>query len=400
MELKRLVLNKNEERRVRAGHLWIFSNEVDTARTPLKEFSPGQCALVTDSRGHALGTAYVNPSTLIAARIVCAPDDTWDSALISRRLAAADALRRSLYAEPWYRMCYSEGDMLPGLIIDRYGSDFCVQIGTAGMDLFKDEIAGILKDEYRASSVFMKNSLRSRELEGLHVEDACAFGNIPDPIAVRENGCLYETSLTSGQKTGWFYDQRENRAAMKPFCQGARVLDAFCYVGSFGAFAAANGAREVMFADASRSALEYAGRNAERAFRSAGAEPRVSALAGDAFETLAGLAAEGERFDIVCIDPPAFIKRSKDKRQGLEAYAAVNGLALRLLARGGILVTASCSQHLEAGELYAMAARAAAKKRRVLQCIRRGGQAADHPAHPSMPETSYLKSFMFREINV
>ncbi|MBO4317581.1 MAG: class I SAM-dependent rRNA methyltransferase [Mailhella sp.] len=398
--MQRLVLNKNEERRVRAGHLWIFSNEVDTARSPLKAFSPGQCALVEDSRGRALGTAYVNPSTLIAARVICAPGELPDRDMIARRLAAADALRRSLYPEPWYRMCYSEGDMLPGLVIDRYGSDFCVQIGTAGMELFRDDIVALLKEEYGASSVFIKNSIRSRELEGLPTEDIAVFGSVPDPIAVRENGCLYETSLTGGQKTGWFYDQRENRAAIRPFCSGARVLDAFCYVGSFGAYAAANGAREVVLADASRSALEYAQRNTERAFAAAGAAPCAATLAGDAFETLAGLAADGERFDVVCVDPPAFIKRSKDRQRGLEAYAAVNGLAVRLLAKGGILVTASCSQHLEAGELYAAAARAAARKRRVLQCIRRGGQAADHPAHPSMPETTYLKSFMFREINV
>lgn len=391
--METIFLKKGEDRRLRVGHLWVFSNEVDVKRSPLTSFEPGQSVQVADSGGRVLGSGYVNPASLIAVRLVSRrPEEELGPDLLRRRLSDALALRNTLFARPFYRLCHGEGDFLPGLVVDRHGEHIVCQITTAGMEAHTEELVNILGELLRPSSILLNNDVASRSLEGLERFQRTALGEVPEETAIEENGMTYAIPLTGGQKTGWFYDQRVNRAALTPFVQakpGCTVLDAFCYAGAFGALAARNGAGQVSFMDASAHALGFARRNAE----AVGAE--VETLQGDALGLLADLRREGRQFDIVCLDPPAFIKRKKDTRQGLEAYTRVNELGLDLVKPGGMLMTCSCSHHLEADALRNMVTRAAGKRRRFARLLFQGFQGPDHPIHPAMPETAYLKTFLF-----
>lgn len=394
--MKPLYLKRGEDKRLRVGHLWIFSNEVDIAKSPLRDFEPGEAALVLDSGGRALGTAYVNPASLISARILSKREVFPDRAFLRERLEAALRLREALYPEPYYRLCFGEGDFLPGLVADRFDDILVVQIATAGMERLKTDIVEALDELLRPSVILLRNDTPGRDLEGLerYVETVKgpALEDLPETFLVRENGLSFEAPFTRGQKTGWFFDQRDNHAFTRPFAAGAGVLDAFSYAGGFGVTAAAAGAASVTFLDASRKALECALNNARRN----APECAVSDLCGDALDTLANLREEGATYDIVCVDPPAFIKRKKDAEKGLAAYRRVNELAVDLVADKGILVTCSCSQHLDAEELRRIAAKAAAKRGRRVQILRAGTQGPDHPAHPAMPETAYLKALALR----
>ena len=371
----------------------MFSNEIDAGRSPLSSFAPGESVLVADAGGRPLGTGYINPASLIAVRLVSRKaDEPLDADLLRRRLADALALRQRMFDRPFYRLCHGEGDFLPGLIADRHGDHIVCQITTAGMDAHTEELTAILDELLHPASIVLDNDVASRDLEGLERFKRVALGQAPEEAQVEENGMTYAIPLLGGQKTGWFYDQRLNRAALTPFVKaqpGCHVLDAFCYAGGFGALSASNGAGKVTFMDASAQALNYARRNAEQF----GTEAET--LQGDALTLLADLRREGRTFDIVCLDPPAFIKRKKDTRQGLEAYQRVNELGLDLVRPGGMLMTCSCSHHLEADALRNMVTRAAGKRRRFARLLRQGLQGPDHPIHPAMPETAYLKTFLF-----
>ena len=391
--METVFLKKGEDRRLRVGHLWVFSNEIDTKRSPLSSFTPGQSVLIADSGGRMLGSGYINPASLIAVRMVSRrTDEVLDADLIRRRLSDALALRQRMFNRPFYRLCHGEGDFLPGLIVDRHGDHVVCQITTAGMDAHTDELTAVLDDLLHPASILIDNDVASRSLEGLERFQRSALGEVPEETDVEENGMTYAIPLRGGQKTGWFYDQRMNRAAVVPFVEsmpGCHVLDAFCYAGGFGALAARHGAGKVSFMDASAHALSYARRNAEPF----GAD--VEILQGDALSLLADLRREGRTFDIVCLDPPAFIKRKKDARQGLEAYQRVNELGLDLVRPGGMLMTCSCSHHLEAEALRNLVTRAAGRRRRHIRLLFQGFQGPDHPIHPAMPETAYLKTFLF-----
>lgn len=389
-----LYLKRGEDRRLRAGHLWVFSNEVDVRRSPLTAFTPGQAVHVADAGDRVLGTAYVNPASLIAARLVSPrPDTPLDADLLRQRLTDALALRQRMFDRPFYRLCHGEGDQLPGLVVDRHGDHVVAQITTAGMDRLTPALIDILTGLLHPASLLLDNDTPSRSLEGLARSTAEPLGPAPDETDIEENGLAYAIPLAHGQKTGWFYDQRLNRAALIPFVGEASVLDAFCYAGGFGALAARHGAKSVTFLDASAPALAFARRNAEHA------APRVvavDAIQGDALAVLADLRREGRQFDVVCLDPPAFIKRRKDAKQGLEAYRRLNELGFDLVKPGGALMTCSCSHHLEADTLRGLAAKAAARRRLHVRLLHQGFQGPDHPIHPSMPETAYLKTFLFR----
>lgn len=391
--METLYLRRGEDRRLRAGHLWVFSNEVDVKRSPLTDFAPGQAVNVADAGNRVLGTAYVNPASLIAARLVSRkPDTPLDADLLRARLADALALRQRLFERPFYRLCHGEGDLLPGLVVDRHGEHVVAQISTAGMDMLTTALVEVLADLLHPASLLLGNDLPIRDLEGLARGVSMPLGPAPEAVDIEENGLRYAVPLVQGQKTGWFYDQRANRAALIPFAAGASVLDAFCYAGGFGALAAWHGARAVAFADASATALDFARRNA----RDAAPQVGIDCLRGDALNILADLRREGRRFDVVCLDPPAFIKRRKDARQGLEAYRRLNELGLDLVEPGGVLMTCSCSHHLETDTLRELVAKAAARRHRHPRLMYQGCQGPDHPIHPSMPETAYLKTFLFQ----
>jgi 23S rRNA (cytosine1962-C5)-methyltransferase len=389
-QLPALRLKRYEDRRLHAGHLWVFSNEVDTQQTPLTKFEAGELVRVLAHNDRALGLAYVNPQSLISARLL----ETWklpDTAWFAERIRIGLTLRERLYAQPYYRVVHGEADGLPGLVIDRYGEQSVVQIGTAGMERLKPQIQEAVLQVLNSETLLFKNDGAARSLEGLAAYVEVVKGKLRDEAAVIEGGLRFSVPLGEGQKTGWFFDQAANRAALTKYVKkNARVLDVFSYVGAWGARAARDGAAAVLCVDSSASALELAAKNAERN------SLKIGTRKGDAFEVLEALAQEGERFDIVILDPPAFAKRKKDLPKALAAYKRLNQLAVRLLDSDGILVSCSCSYHVSAAELQEAIAKAARGADRRLQLLEMGGQAPDHPVHPAIAETRYLKAYFCR----
>ncbi|MFL6622251.1 MAG: class I SAM-dependent rRNA methyltransferase [Sulfurifustis sp.] len=393
MELASLRLNKHEDRRLRAGHVWVFSNEVDNRATPLAAFEPGQPVVIEDAGGHALGSGYVNPHALICARLVSRdPRYALDQSLITHRLNVALSLRERLYATPYYRLAFGDSDALPGLVIDRYGDVCIVQITTAGMERVKPEILGALEKVLRPRAVLLRNDSSIRALEGLPSYTETALGEVPATVTLDEDGVQFDAPLAAGQKTGWFYDQRMNRLRLRAYAKGARVLDVFSYLGGFGMQAAAGGAASVLCADTSATAVANIRRNAERN----GFADRVQVEQDDAFELLRRLRAAREHFEVVVLDPPAFIKRKKDLKEGTDAYRRLNQMAMQVLAKDGILVSCSCSYHLTREALREILLRTSRHLDRFLALLEEGQQAPDHPVHPAIPETAYLKAYFAR----
>ena len=395
--MKSLKLKKGEERRLLAGHLWIFSNEIDTKANALKSFEPGESVTVESSRGEFLGVAYVNPHSLITARVCSRKRNTkigidWLRGTIEK----AASLRDAIYPEPYYRLVHGEGDFLPGLVVDRYNDILVVQINSAGMEVLREDIVSVLVELFDARTVLLRNDSSVRKLEGLELYTNIAFGELPEEVQLRENGLSFKVSLEFGQKTGWFYDHRENRALLQRLSSGRRVLDVFSYLGGWGLNAAAGGASGVVAVDASQPALDLATENAKLN----GYENVFSTRCGDAVDILRALSEEGEKFDIVVLDPPAFIKRKKDHRAGLQQYELINRLGAALLEENGLLVSASCSQHLLYKELKNAALKGARKYRRNLQVFSQGGQGPDHPVNGAMPESDYLKAIFSRVVSI
>jgi 23S rRNA (cytosine1962-C5)-methyltransferase len=389
-QLPVLRLKRNEDRRLHAGHLWIFSNEVDTGQTPLPKFKAGELVRVLAHNDRALGLAYVNPKSLIAARMLETwkiPDTTW----LAGRIRAAMTLRDRLYPKPYYRLVYGESDGLPGLVVDRYGTSCVVQIGTAGMEALKPQILEALSQVARCEAVLFKNDSAAREMEGLPSYVEAVKGSFDKPAVVIEDGLEFETPLVEGQKTGWFFDQAANRRALSRYVpRGSRVLDVFSYVGAWGVRAAHLGAREVTCVDSSAAALDLAAANAQRN------RVKLVTRKGDAFDVLEEFAKQGARFEVVIVDPPAFAKRKKDLPKALAAYKRLNQLAIQVTAPEGILVSCSCSFHVSAEELQDAISKAARGADKHVQILEMGGQAPDHPVHPAIPETRYLKAYFCR----
>jgi 23S rRNA (cytosine1962-C5)-methyltransferase len=391
--LASLRLNKNEDRRLRAGHVWIFSNEVDTKATPITQFEPGQPVLIEDASGHALGTGYVNPHPLICARLVSRdPKYILDQSLITHRLNIALSLRERLFDTPFYRLAFGDSDALPGLVVDRYGDVLVGQITTAGMERVKNEIVAALEKVVKPRAILWRNDASIRELENLPDYVESALGEVPETVMLEEHGTRFEVPLASGQKTGWFYDQRMNHLRMRAYVRGLRVLDVFSYLGGFGVQAAHAGAESVVCIDSSQKAAEFIRHNAALN----GVESKVSVVVDDAFDALQRLRSERQRFDVVVLDPPAFIKRKKDIKEGTEAYRRLNQMGMQVLAKDGILISCSCSYHLQRDELRDALLKASRHIDRSMQIIEEGHQAPDHPVHPAIPETAYLKAFFAR----
>jgi 23S rRNA (cytosine1962-C5)-methyltransferase len=391
-EIPVLKLKRGEDRRIRAGHPWVFSNEVDNDATPLAKIAPGAIARVLSDREQFLGLAYVNPHALICARIVTRDaEQGLDRALIAHRLTVALALRERLSREPYYRLVYGESDGLPGLVLDRYGDIIVGQIATRGMESLRPQIEEAVRTVLAPRGLFWKNDTAARDLEQLESYAQTAFGEVPDEIEVTEGALRFVAPLRGGQKTGWFYDQTANRARLTRYLwAGARVLDVCSYVGAWAVTALAHGARSARCIDSSGTALAYAKRNAT----ANGLE--LETLEANAFDALKALHERGEQFDVVILDPPAFIKRKKDIPQGQAAYRKLNQLALNLLGRDGLLVSCSCSYHLSPEELAAGIQAAARHSNRFVQILEAAGQSPDHPIHPAIPETRYLKAYFCR----
>ena len=387
-----LRLKRGEDRRIAAGHMWVFSNEVDTAHTPLTALPTGALVQMQSHRGQFLGYAYVNPHALICARIV-GRDITRpiDRALIAQRLEVAVALRQRLTRDPYYRLVFGESDGLPGLVLDRYGDVIVGQIATAGMEVLKEDIVAAVREVLNPSALFWKNDSGARDLEHLPHTAEAAFGDVQDELHVVESGLHFTAPLITGQKTGWFYDQTANRQRLVRYMwPGARVLDVCSYVGAWAVTALKNGAASARCVDSSDAALQAASRNAQAN------GVKIETMRDDAFDALKALQEAGARFDVVVIDPPAFIKRKKDVPQGQAAYRKLNQLALGLMEGDGLLVSCSCSYHLASDDLVAAIQSAARHTSRFVQILEAGGQSPDHPVHPAIPETRYLKAFFCR----
>jgi 23S rRNA (cytosine1962-C5)-methyltransferase len=391
-EARVLRLKRGEERRLAAGHLWVFSNEIDTDRSPLGTYEAGAIAQLRSHRDTFLGYAYVNPHALICARILSRDIDRHvDVALLEERLARALALRERLSSAPYYRWVFGESDLLPGLVLDRYGDVVVGQIATAGMEALKEQVAAAVRSVLAPAGLLWKNDSSARDLEHLPKLTEAAFGDIPVELPVSEFGMSLSVPLGGGQKTGWFYDQTANRERLRRYVSsGARVLDVCSYAGAWSLAALKFGAGSAHCVDSSQAALDAAGANAARNGM------RLELTREDAFDALKRLAGQGARFDVVILDPPAFIKRKKDIPQGQAAYRKLNQLALGVLADEGILVSCSCSYHLAPEELVSAIEAAARHAGRFVQILEAGGQSPDHPVHPAIPETRYLKAFFCR----
>jgi 23S rRNA (cytosine1962-C5)-methyltransferase len=395
--LPTIVLRRHEERRLQRGHLWVYSNEVDTQTTPLKGFAPGDPVTVLAQGGQPLGSGYVNPHSLICARLISYRRDVvLDRRLLAARLGAALALREQLYDRPCYRLVHGEGDGLPGLVVDRYGDVLVAQIGTAGMERLRAELIAALVELLAPRAILLRNDSPLRALEGLDSAVETVHGTLPERLAIDEGGLRFEVAASGGQKTGWFFDQRPNRDRLSRYAPGKRVLDLFSYVGAWGLRAAAAGASEVLCVDSSAPALAQLAANAA----ANGLDDRVATRRGDVFEVLRALREAGARYEVVVVDPPALIKRGKDLKAGLEAYRRLNRLALQVLAPGGVILTSSCSFHLARDELRGALERAARQVDVELQILEQGHQGPDHPVHPAIVETDYLKCLVARRRTV
>jgi 23S rRNA (cytosine1962-C5)-methyltransferase len=393
MPLPSLRLKANADRRLRAGHLWVFSNEVDVAATPLNTFASGDQAILESSSGKPLGIVAISPNNLICARLLSRDaSHVLDKSLLVHRINVALSLRERLFDKPYYRLVFGDSDLLPGLVVDRFGDILVVQLASATMEKHKDEVVAALVQVCKPSGILFKNDSAARDAEGLSSYVETAFGLVPEWVALEENGVKFEAPVIAGQKTGWFYDHRMNRARIAPYVRGKRVLDLFSYIGGWGVQAAAFGASDVMCVDASAFALDGVERNAGLN----GLNEKVACLEGDVFEALKQLKAAEERFDVVIVDPPAFIKRKKDLKNGEAAYRRLNEQAMRLLNKDGILVSASCSMHLPEDDLQNILLTSARHLDRNMQLLERGSQGPDHPVHPAIPETRYIKSLTCR----
>lgn len=390
-----LTLKKGEDRRLKAGHLWVYSNELDTAST--QGVGAGDAVNLADAQGKLLGVGYYNPHSLIAVRLLSRnPKVVCNTAFLTRRLQQALSLRESCYAEPCYRWVYGEADGLPGLVIDRFFDYVVVQLNTAGMDTLREAVVDAVVATVQPKGVLLRCDSGARQPEGLPAYVDVAYGDWPtDTLPLSENQTRFVVPAQEGQKTGWFYDHRDNRARLNALVQDKRVLDVFSYVGGWGVQAARHGASEVFCVDSSERALDLVAQNV--ALNSVSGA--VTTLQGNAFDVLESLLTDQQRFDVVVMDPPAFIKRKKDVKSGLQGYRRANELAMRLLQPGGVLVAASCSMHLPESSLMDVVRQAGRHLDRHVRVFYQGGQAMDHPVHPAIPETRYLKA-LFAKVDL
>lgn len=370
--------------RVASGHPWVYANEI---REPMKSFEPGQPVEIREAR-RVLGFGFVNPRSLIAARVLSRETANFDASFFAKKLLEADALRRRFRpGDRSYRLCYGESDLIPGLVIDRFDDVFVVQSHAAGIDTLVEPIVAGMVAAFKPRGILLKFDSSSRQLEGLATKTEVAHGEIPDLLDVKMEGSTFRLDLRHGQKTGFFHDQAGNRAWLGKFTKDARVLDMFSYVGAWALAAAKGGAKEVLGVDSSEVACAWATENA----KASGVGDRVRFEKADAFERLEALTKAREQYDVVVLDPPAFVKSRKKLEEGLSGYREVNRRGFALVKPGGILATSSCSRNVPQDAFLGMLVGAANDARRSARILHMGQQGPDHPIHLRMPETEYLK---------
>jgi len=383
-----VMLLPGRHRRAESGHPWIYSNEVrmDAAA---KALVPGALVTLRRADGSALGVGMFNPHSLLAARLL---DRDCGRAIgrrfLARRIERALRLRERLFETPYYRLVHAEADGLPGLVVDRFAGVLAVQANAAGMARLEPLILDALDALLTPAAMVLRNDSPARALEGLSRETRMAKSTLTGPVLVHENGAVFGADLLGGQKTGWFFDQRDNRRFIAELSRDARVLDLYCFTGGFAIQAARARAAAVLGVDSSEPALDLA---ADAATRNGVAQICVFRR-GDAFAETARLAALGERFDLVIADPPAFAKSRKEVGAALRGYRKLTRLAASVTANRGTLFLASCSHSVGEPEFAEAVRRGLADAGRDGRILRTAGAAADHPVHPALPETAYLKT--------
>lgn len=385
MSLPVVRLQPGRHKRAAFGHPWVFSNEI-AMDAAAKALPPGGLVRLETANGEALGVAMFNPHPLISARLLSRDAGAAiDADFLAARLQAALDLRERLYPGGCYRLIHAEADGLPGTVIDRYGDVVTIQANTAGMDRLTPALLDAVERVLAPATVVLRNDSAARALEGLPQATKVVKGAIDGPVPLTENGRRFFADLAEGQKTGWFYDQRDNRAAVARLAADRRVLDVYSYAGGFGVLAACAGASEVVAVDRSDRALALA----EQAAQANDVAQRCRFVKAEAFGELERIASE--RFDIVVADPPAFVKSKKELNQGARGYRKLARLAAAVVAPGGFLFIASCSHHVDVPLFAEQVRRGLADAGRSGRILQTAGAAADHPVHPHLPESAYLK---------
>lgn len=390
MKLPTVTILAGREKRATSGYPWVFSNEIQMDQHA-KAIAPGSLVRLKVEGGAVLGVATFNPHTLIAARLLDRDEKAViDEAWFVRRLENAQRVRARLFAEPYYRLVHAEADGIPGLIADRHGDIVTLQANTAGVDALLPVITAAMQKVTGASTIVLNRSGPAVVQEGLAEESRILTGTLPEKVTIRENGVTYQVDPIGGQKTGWFYDQRDNRAYVARFAKGQSVFDGFCYAGGFGLQTAAAGASAVHFVDQSAGALQLA-----EAAAGLNGFSNCRFTKADVLAELEQQAAAGTRYGIVIVDPPAFIKNKKDMAAGLRGYRKLARLAAAVTAAEGILCICTCSHHAALPEWSAEVARGIYEAGRSARLLRTGGTGGDHPVHPLLPESAYLKAQTF-----
>ncbi len=380
-------LRAGRSKRLRRGHPWVYSNEIEMDDAT-RGLAPGRCVDLVDAGGERLGVAFFNPHALIAARLLARdPGQRIDEGFLAQRLEAALGLRERLYDAPYYRLAHGDADGLPGLAADRYGGIVSVQLNGAGMERMAPALLAALAKTLRPAGVVLRRDGRARASEGLAREEAIVEGAVESPVPLEEAGVPMLADPVAGQKTGWYFDQRDNRdfiAALRP---GRRVLDLYCHSGAFALRAAAAGAQAVLGIDSARPALDLAARSAQ----AAGVADRIRFERADIFRWLPAMAEEDARYDLVIADPPAFATSRKELTRALRAHRKLARLAGGLVAPEGFLALACCAHQVALGSFLEAVAKGLGDLGRTARMVRTAGAGADHPVHPALPESAYLK---------
>jgi len=391
----KLKIKKHQEIRIVKGSLWIFSNEIENF-AELKTLEKGSIVEVIIKGTQSFGLAYFNPHSLIAARILTYDCNTKiDQDFFVQKISSALKLREKFFSKPFYRLIHSEGDFLPGLVIDRFNDIFSCQVSTAGMEKLTPIFISALNKIFPDPKIILRNDVESRKLESLDFNIINASGDFASEIEIEENGIKFLVDVRQGQKTGWFFDQRKNREFIGSISKNCDVLDAFCYLGGFGLNALKNNAKSVTFIDSSQDAINKVQKNITLNNFSQNCE----LICDKVFESLEKLESQKRTFDIVLLDPPAFIKSKKDLFSGLKGYEKLIKLSVNLVKKGGILMLTSCSHHASINDLINAANDGFRKcnnfQGRPARLIRTFGADIDHPVHPALKENEYLKSITF-----
>ncbi len=387
----KLRIKHHNEIRIVRDHPWIFSNEIENF-AELKTLEKGTIVDVEIKKGETFATAYFNPQSLIAARILSRKaGEKIDAEFFEKRILAAKFLREKFFDKPFYRLIHSEADFLPGLVVDRFDNVLSCQVSTAGMEKLTPFLTAALEKIFPDAAIIFRNDVDSRKFEGLELYVKTAKGEVADEISVEENNLKFLADVKSGQKTGWFFDQRINRDFIGSLAKDCDVLDAFCYAGGFGLNALKNGAKSVTFIDSSESALSHLRKNiALNNFTQ-----NCEIICDKVVEALDNPEFQKKQFDIIVLDPPAFVKSKKDFAVGLKAYEKLVRLSTKLLKKNGILMLASCSHNASLADLLAAANDGLRKSDRKARLIRTFGAGFDHPVNPALKESEYLKSITF-----